>query len=174
MPRMDDASRRVTLRLRSIGAGVAAAAGLGCAAALAQDSPPPTTHRAPDGIAANARGTVKIVGNRKVKILLHCSDGSVPCRGSFALETRRPVRTRAGGPRRIVTVAGGPYGEIPAGDHKRVTYHLRRRARFHVLRHASTATRRIIRIEGSPDPVHLFLPDRVDVLNPEVADTAGD
>ena len=41
---------------RLIGACVAAVAGLGCTAALAQDSPPPTTHRAPDGIAANAPG----------------------------------------------------------------------------------------------------------------------
>jgi len=138
--------------------------------AVGQDSQPPSTHASGGGIAFNSRDSATVVRGKSVSILLVCEAGATPCRGSIVLKTRKPVRTRAKGPRRLVTVAGGPYGEIAAGAYKKVTYRLRRAARFHVLRHRATATRIVVRVEGNPDPVHLPLRDRVTVRNPKVVD----
>ena len=103
-----------------------------------------------------------------MKILLVCKEGAVPCRGSVRLTTRAPVRTGGKGPRRLVEVLGGPYGEIAPGARKRVTYTLRSAARHHVLRHALTPTRITVFTEGSTEPVHLTIRDRVIVRNPRI------
>ena len=140
------------------------------AQAAAQDPPvpPQSTHGAPDGTAWQSNDRAEVVGRTRVKILLVCKEGAVPCRGAVRLTTRVPVQTRAKGPHRVVEVLGGPYGEIAPGARKRVTYTLRSAARHHVLRHALTPTRITVFTEGSSEPVHLTIRNRVTVRNPRI------
>jgi len=67
------------------------------------------------------------------------------------LVTRKPVRTSARGQRRIVAVVSGSYGQIPAGETRRVSLRIRRAARYHVGRHTTTLTLIVVRNNVAPD-----------------------
>ncbi len=131
-------------------------------AAASGQEPAPSTHAAPPGAAFWVSNTASVVGERQVRITLRCQEGSTPCTGTVRLVTTKPVRVRPRGPRRVVAVISGSYGEIQPGSSKRVSLVLRKAARHHILSHAATATR--IKVRNDVDPsFRPFLPDRISV-----------
>jgi hypothetical protein len=151
--------------LRSAALTALAAAAALAPAALAQDPAPSpiVSHPVAPGTAFQASDRAEVTGTR-VSLRVRCVAGDRPCEGVVRLRTLRPVRSAAGAPPRIVTIAEGSYGTIAAGASRVVALPVRRAARRHLARTRSTVA--TVRFTGRDGAVQVTtLSRRVTVVD---------